>query len=108
KSLEELTTTEAALLAGLPQRPSVYDPYKHPDIATDRRAIVLSLMEQHGFISGQEREEAASIAIEDTIVEKKNQSTTNDAFIDQVIDDLEKAGIPEEALYSGGLEIHTT
>ncbi len=108
KSLEELTTAEAALLAGLPQRPSGYDPYKHPDIATDRRATVLSLMEQHGFISVQEREEAASVAIEDTIVEKKNQSTTNDAFIDQVIDDLEKAGIPEDALYSGGLEIHTT
>jgi penicillin-binding protein 1A len=108
KSLDELTTAEAALLAGLPQRPSGYDPYKHPDIATDRRATVLSLMEQHGFISVQEREEAASVAIEDTIVEKKNQSTTNDAFIDQVIDDLEKAGIPEEALYSGGLEIHTT
>ena len=108
KSLEELTTAEAALLAGLPQRPSGYDPYKHPDIATDRRATVLSLMEQHGFISVQEREEAASVAIEDTIVEKENQSTTNDAFIDQVIDDLEKAGIPEDALYSGGLEIHTT
>ncbi|MYL64671.1 PBP1A family penicillin-binding protein [Bacillus hwajinpoensis] len=108
KSLEELTTAEAALLAGLPQRPSGYDPYKHPDIATDRRATVLSLMEQHGFISVEEREEAASVAIEDTIVEKKNQSTTNDAFIDQVIDDLEKAGIPEDALYSGGLEIHTT
>lgn len=108
KSLEELTTAEAALLAGLPQRPSGYDPYKHPDLATDRRATVLSLMEQHGFISVQERDEAASVAIEDTIVEKEEQSTTNDAYIDQVIDDLEEAGIPEDALYSGGLEIYTT
>lgn len=108
KSLDELTTAEAALLAGLPQRPSGYDPYKHPKVAQDRRAIVLSLMEQHGFISEKERQEAAAVSIQDSIVEKKEQSTTNDAFIDQVIDDLEKAGIPEDALYSGGLEIYTT
>lgn len=108
KSLEELSTEEAALLAGLPQRPSGYDPYKHPDIASDRRATVLSLMEQHGFISEQERKEAASVPVEDSIVDQQSQSTTNDAFIDQVIDDLEKAGIPENALYSGGLEIYTT
>ncbi|MCA0172410.1 PBP1A family penicillin-binding protein [Bacillus sp. RAR_GA_16] len=108
KSLDELTTAEAALLAGLPQRPSGYDPYKHPEVAQDRRAIVLSLMEQHGFISNKERQEAAAVSIQDSIVEKKSQSTTNDAFIDQVIDDLEKAGIPEDALYSGGLEIYTT
>ncbi|WP_226658648.1 transglycosylase domain-containing protein [Pseudalkalibacillus hwajinpoensis] len=108
KSLDELTTAEAALLAGLPQRPSGYDPYKHPEVANDRRAIVLSLMEQHGFISEKERKEAAAVAIQDSIVERKSHSTTNDAFIDQVIDDLEKAGIPEDALYSGGLEIYTT
>ncbi|MBN8207124.1 PBP1A family penicillin-binding protein [Bacillus sp. NTK071] len=108
KSLDELTTGEAALLAGLPQRPSGYDPYKHPELASERRATVLSLMEQHGFISESERKEAASISIKDIIVEQKKQPTTNDAFIDQVISDLEKAGISEEALYSGGLEIYTT
>ncbi|TKD71992.1 PBP1A family penicillin-binding protein [Pseudalkalibacillus hwajinpoensis] len=108
KSLDELTTGEAALLAGLPQRPSGYDPYKHPELANDRRATVLSLMEQHGFISENERKEAASTSVKDMIVEQKKQPTTNDAFIDQVITDLEKAGISEEALYSGGLEIYTT
>ena len=108
KSLDELSTAEAALLAGLPQRPSGYDPYKHPDLASDRRATVLNLMEKHGFISKEEHDKAESVAVQDMIVEKQSQQTTNDAFIDQVINDLEKAGIPEDALYSGGLEIHTT
>ncbi|WP_347550910.1 PBP1A family penicillin-binding protein [Pseudalkalibacillus hwajinpoensis] len=108
KSLDELTTAEAALLAGLPQRPSGYDPYKHPDLASDRRATVLSLMEQHGFITEQERKEAEAVSIEDSIVEQTSTTTTNDAFIDQVINDLKKEGIPEEALYSGGLKIYTT
>ena len=108
KSLDELTTGEAALLAGLPQRPSGYDPYKHPELAKNRRATVLGLMKQHGFISEKEREKEASISVQDMIVEQKKQQTTNDAFIDQVITDLEKAGISEEALYSGGLEVYTT
>ena len=108
KSLDELSTAEAALLAGLPQRPSGYDPYKHPDLATDRRATVLNLMEKNGFISKEEHKKAESVAVKDMIVEQKSQPTTNDAFIDRVIDDLEKAGIPENALYSGGLEIYTT
>ncbi|MDQ0483528.1 PBP1A family penicillin-binding protein [Guptibacillus hwajinpoensis] len=108
KSLDELTTGEAALLAGLPQRPSGYDPYKHPELANDRRATVLGLMKQHGFISEKEREKEASISVQEMIVDQKKQPTTNDAFIDQVITDLEKAGISEEALYSGGLEVYTT
>ncbi|WP_270181535.1 transglycosylase domain-containing protein [Alkalihalobacillus sp. CinArs1] len=108
KNLDELTTGEVALLAGLPQRPSGYDPYKHEDLAEERRGTVLYLMEKHGFISKEERKEAESVAVSDLIVEKKAPSTTNDAFIDQVIVDLKKAGIPETALFTGGLEIHTT
>ncbi|MCA0987705.1 transglycosylase domain-containing protein [Guptibacillus algicola] len=108
KSLDELTTSEAALLAGLPQRPSGYDPYKHEDLAEERRGTVLYLMKKHGYINEKERKEAESQKVSDLIVEKKTPTTTNDAFIDQVIEDLKKAGIPETALFTGGLEIYTT
>lgn len=55
KSVEDLNISEAALLAGLPQRPSGYNPYNHPDLAENRRNIVLSLMEEHGYISEKEK-----------------------------------------------------
>jgi penicillin-binding protein 1A len=43
-SAERLTLAQAALLAGLPQAPSIYDPIRHPDAALDRRDEVLRAM----------------------------------------------------------------
>jgi penicillin-binding protein 1A len=45
-----LTLPEAALLAGIPEDPSLYDPVSHPSIARARRATVLGLMLQQGAI----------------------------------------------------------
>jgi penicillin-binding protein 1A len=47
-----LTLAQAALLAGLPQAPSVYDPVRHPDAALRRRNDVLRAMLLNGDISG--------------------------------------------------------
>ncbi|HET8894263.1 MAG TPA: PBP1A family penicillin-binding protein [Gaiellaceae bacterium] len=46
-----LTLPEAALLAGIPEDPSLYDPVMHPAIARARRATVLGLMLQQGVIA---------------------------------------------------------
>ncbi|MEP7105655.1 MAG: PBP1A family penicillin-binding protein, partial [Chloroflexota bacterium] len=51
KSVDRLTLAEAAMLAGLPRAPSVYDPREHPDRAIERRNLVLSLMAREGFIT---------------------------------------------------------
>ncbi|HVA31434.1 MAG TPA: PBP1A family penicillin-binding protein [Gaiellaceae bacterium] len=47
----KLTVPEAALLAGIPEDPSLYDPVAHPQHARARRATVLALMLQQGVIS---------------------------------------------------------
>lgn len=44
KSASELTVPEAAMIAGLLQAPSAYDPYKHLERATERRNVVLKTM----------------------------------------------------------------
>ncbi|MFC4402910.1 transglycosylase domain-containing protein [Gracilibacillus xinjiangensis] len=107
KKVEDLTVEEAALLAGLPQRPSGYDPFNYPENAKKRRDIVLSLMEEHNFISQQKKEEAQSINIEDSLHnEEKKQSYQY--FIDYVVEELIAKGIPENEIFSGGLKIHTT
>src|SRR5881275_1115317 len=46
----KLTLPEAALLAGIPEDPSRYDPVAHPSAAIARRAVVLRLMLQQGII----------------------------------------------------------
>ena len=50
-SAKKLTLSQAALLAGLPQAPSVYDPLRHPDAALRRRNEVLRAMLTEGSIT---------------------------------------------------------
>ena len=58
KSLDELTLEEMAILAGLPQAPSRYSPIINPKAAKGRQKYVLSRMQENGFISEEEKEEA--------------------------------------------------
>lgn len=60
KAARELTLAEAALLAILPRAPSLYDPVKHPERATKRRAHVLGLMEKRGWVSTEDAKAAAA------------------------------------------------
>jgi penicillin-binding protein 1A len=59
KSVDRLSLSEAAALAGLPRAPSVYDPREHPDRAIARRNLVLSLMAREGFITTSQAEKAS-------------------------------------------------
>jgi penicillin-binding protein 1C len=54
KSARDLDLAEAALLAGLPQAPALYDPLLYPDAAKERQAVVLDLMVRHGYLSDEE------------------------------------------------------
>jgi len=54
----ELSIAQAALLAGLPQAPSRYDPYKNPAQAIERRGYVIERMFENGWITAEETEEA--------------------------------------------------
>ena len=58
KDLRQLTLPEAALLAGLPQSPSRYNPFRNPQTATNRRNIILRMMRDNGYISEEQLQEA--------------------------------------------------
>ncbi len=64
KKAKQLTVEEAALLAGLPQAPSIYSPYSNPDAATERRNAVLTAMENQGFISEELKVESQKSKVE--------------------------------------------
>ncbi|MEZ5404272.1 MAG: PBP1A family penicillin-binding protein [Bryobacteraceae bacterium] len=59
KDIENLTLPEAALLAGIVQRPSYFVPHRHPERAVARRNVVLDLMLANGFITQSEHDDAA-------------------------------------------------
>ncbi|MDP4549761.1 PBP1A family penicillin-binding protein [Alkalihalobacillus macyae] len=108
---EELTAGEAAMLAGLPQRPSYYDPFENPDAATKRKNIVLSLMEKEGVITAEEADKFQAEKVEDMIVSKTEDTESDQykVFMDQVVKELrERDDITEKDIYSGGLKIYTT
>ena len=56
KSARDLNVAEAATLAAIPKAPSFYNPRLHPDRAVRRRNLVLTLMQQEGFLSTEEME----------------------------------------------------
>jgi penicillin-binding protein 1A len=62
-SAQRLTLPQAALLAGLPQAPSVYDPLKHPDVAMRRRNEVLGAMLRNRDISLKEFDDSIAAPI---------------------------------------------
>jgi penicillin-binding protein 1A len=63
KNVEDLSLEEVALLAGLPQAPSKYSPFSHPETAKDRRRYVLRRMYEEGFITSAEREHASEAEV---------------------------------------------
>lgn len=64
KNVWELTLPEMALIAGLPQAPTEYSPFAHPDKARNRRSYVLRRMFEEGMIGQAEREAADAAPIQ--------------------------------------------
>lgn len=89
KTVSELSLPEAALLAGMYQAPSSYNPYRHPEAAFERRNIVLTLMVRHGYITEEEKEMANAVSIESMLVGTQKQSDYQ-GYIDTVLDEVEE------------------
>src|SRR5699024_8731117 len=64
KDLHDLTLAEAAILAGLPQRPTAYNPYQNPELTKERMNTVLDLMVRHEKITKEQADEAREVDIE--------------------------------------------
>ena len=76
KQFKDLTLPEAALIAGMPQSPNNYNPFNHPDKADKRKNIVLSLMNQHGYITEAEMKEAQGNSISRFTCQRGRAQTT--------------------------------
>jgi penicillin-binding protein 1A len=106
KRAKDLNLAEAATLAGLPQAPSLYNPFRDPRAALARRNEVLRRMHKQGMISDARYREAAA----SPLAAKSNDyffSKRESYFFDYVKEQLiERYGL--ETVRKGGLKIYTT
>ena len=104
KRARDLDLAECALLVGLPQAPSQYDPFLNLPEAQVRQRVVLSLMARQGYITEGEAAAAAAEPIHLVSVAFPIKSPHFVAYVQQLLAD--KIGISPEA--TGGLKVYTT
>jgi penicillin-binding protein 1C len=105
KPVADLDLAEAALLAGLPQTPALYDPFQYPEAAKKRQMIVLGLMEKAAFISGEQRAQAEN---EPIVYNPHPFPILAPHFVMMVRQEVEKRITPEQLYAHGGLTVRTT
>ena len=110
-SAKDLTLPEAALLAAIPQNPSVYDPYNvagHAGLIA-RQHTVLDNMAEQGYITKAQSDEAKKYPIIDHVIPEASQYTNIRAphFVQMVRAELEKE-LGKATVGKGGLVVKTT
>ncbi len=107
KSVHELTIAEVAYLAALPKEPSSLNPFRDRDRAVERRNYVIGRMEEDGYITAKQANDARA---EPLVVNPRVLTPNSIAagfFAEEVRRELsERYG--EQKLYEGGLSVRTT
>jgi penicillin-binding protein 1A len=103
KTIEDLNIAESAVLAGLPQAPSKYSPYHHPQQAKKRQVYILNRMVEEGFISPSEASKAAQTPY---IIRSKEKPSLEKAlhFVEYIRRYVEEK-YGKDALYKDGLQV---
>lgn len=102
KKVKDLTIPEAALLAAIPNAPSLYSPIEHPKNALKRRDLVLSLMAKKGYITPEQ-----AVAYKQTTLGLHLHQTKKHAaygtYVDMVLQEAKnKYHLSSSAVYKGG------
>lgn len=105
KSVRELSLAECTILAGLPQAPSRYSPYKHLDRAKERQRYVLKRMIEEGYITQTDADEAFSTPLE--IRSRQNLYLETAPYYTEYIRQYIENQYGADALYREGLKIYT-
>lgn len=108
KHLKDLTLAESALLAGLPQAPSVYSPFHDKELAIKRRNQVLKRMYKMRFITKDEYKEACEEKLRLNPLPEIYTLNKAPYFCDYVMKELEKLGFDEVEISQGGYKVVTT
>lgn len=116
KEVRDLTLAECALIAGITNNPSQYNPLLHPQAAQNRQRTILAEMRDQELITESEYREALAQELVYTSGENRKTEPTyswfTETIIHEVLDDLEAQGYTEQLaqtiLFTGGLRIYAT
>jgi penicillin-binding protein 1B len=87
KDVSQLTVPEAALLAGMIQRPSYFNPYRYPRRARERRDVVLRMMQENGCLTAEQYEAAVKAPIK--LASARAEASEMQYFVDLVNEELQ-------------------
>ena len=104
KSAAELDLAEAALIAGLPQAPSAYNPLVDPQAARARQVVVLGLMAKAGYVTPQE----AALAKAEPLHFAASPFPIRAPHFVMYVRELLEREFGLRMLYRGGLRVYTT
>lgn len=109
KNADELTTSEAAVIAGMLRNPGFYNPIDHLENALARRNVVLGLMRETGKISAAECKQAQGQKLHLVNTYRQDNGYRYPYFFDEVVDEaIDRYGLTEETIMNKGLKIYTT
>ncbi len=105
KSAKELNLAECAVLAGLPQAPSRYSPFRYPEKAKQRQIYALNRMVEEGYISNIQATEAINLTLD--IKPRRNWFIHEAPFYTEYIRRYIEKKYGPNTLYKEGLKIYT-
>lgn len=105
KSVSELNLAECATLAGLPQAPSRYSPFRYPERAQERQIYVLNRMVAEEYITNIQATEAINTKLE--IKDRRNWYIEEVPFYTEYVRQYIESKYGADMLYTGGLQVYT-
>ena len=105
KSANDLNLAECAMLAGLPQAPSKYSPFRHPELAKQRQIYVLNRMVEEGYIDNIQATEAINTQLD--IKPRRNLYIEEVPFYTEHVRRYIEKKYGTDVLYTQGLQIYT-
>lgn len=110
KPLSKLSLAQLAMIAGMPQSPTNYNPYKYPKYATQRRNEVLQAMVKNKVITSAQASQAETQNVQAGLAMTHNKINTSqktaryiDAYLQEAISELGKKGYK----VNSGLKVYT-
>ncbi len=105
KPVKDLNLAEYSMLAGLPQAPSKYSPFRHPELAKQRQIYVLNRMVEEGYIDNVQATEAINTPLD--IKPRRNLYTEEIPFYTEHVRRYIENKYGADALYTQGLQVYT-
>lgn len=107
-SAKDLTLAQAALLVGIPNSPTMYDPTQNPEASVQRRNLVLKRMLDAGDISQEEYDEACNTPLQLNPGSNTMSNTGVYPYWTQYIKEVLSEDFSSDTVMKGGLKVYTT